>query len=73
MPNKNKQSWEESSQKIIDYFFAKGVRVSKSDYDFISQEIAKAKQEERERILQIVIEDIPHQYQERLLTKLKEE
>jgi addiction module HigA family antidote len=33
---------------------------------------ARAKQEMKEKLLQIVIEDVPHQYQERLLKELKE-
>ena len=31
---------------------------------------ARAKQEMKEKLLQIVIEDVPHQYQERLLKEL---
>ena len=38
--------------------------------EFVQEEINKARQQERERIKQIVIEDVPWKYQDRLLKEL---
>jgi len=71
---KTTNNWEERFDKGWARNNPEHPRIAKREAvkDFIRKEIAKAKQEERERIMQIVIEDVPHQYQERLLTKLKE-
>ena len=93
MPNKNKQSWEERFEKICPAKCEVFVGEEKITCDFkeyvprlksfISQEIARAKQEEREKISREireddkVVEEIPQfkGTREALnnLTKLKEE
>jgi len=53
-------------QLVIDYPFA-----AKRIKQFISQALSQAKEEERKKILQIVLEDVPWEYQERLIKILK--
>ena len=56
---------EETLSCLGNYYFYDKIE------EFISKSIDKVKSQIKEELMQIVIEDVPHQYQERLLNKLK--
>ena len=75
---KQTNNWEERLEMEFTYMFnfievQTGISERERLKSFISQEITKAENRVREEIKQLVIEDVPHQYQGRLLNKLKEE
>ena len=66
-----KQALQEQEERIIEeeYQRRKRVRSKTAEANYVAG-YNEAKQEMKEKLMQIVIEDVPHKYQERLLKEL---
>ena len=70
-PNFIKQALQEQEERIIEeeYQRRKRVRSKTAEANYV-EGYNKARIETKEKLLRIVVEDVPHQYQERLLKEL---